>query len=369
MYRARARDRRVRNEDTHHSQRHMPRHDARAPSTPGQHASLPVDARRFLRCCAILALVMSLACDSVIGTDNHTLRIRGPGEVSVPIGGTTQLFAIAVDDRSRETVVKAGWQSSDPDVLGISQGGVLVAHSYGVAEVTARADGRIARVQVRTRPAGLALRLAVGGASVEVGEDYRVVAEFVDVKGDAVRVPLELRWSATGASVLAARGEPGHHSATLRAVRGGPSTVNVVAPDGATAHLSLTALADADPVAEVQEQSLLRYSDGMGRAHYAPDIVLLARLPVTVTRLEFVGHVLVCAAVPLSPGMPTPLFDFQPYDWGFTAPFLRDGEEMEVAMTMTLPSGRVRVQRARVVVTSANGVLDRGATTYAWEDC
>lgn len=145
--------------------------------------------------------------------------------------------------------------------------------------------------------------------------------------------------------------------------------VQVVAPDGATARLAVTAIGEADPVVEAPEHSLLRFSDRIGKAYYGPDIVLLARLPVTVTRVEFVGHALACAAVPLSPGMPTPLFDFQPYDWGFTAPFLRDGEEMEVAMTMTLPSGRVHVQRARVVVTSANGTLDRGVTTYAWEDC
>ena len=328
-----------------------------------------MDARRFLRCCALVALLTPLACDNLIGTDNHTLRIRGPAEVSVPIGGTTQLFAIEVDDRSRESVVKADWEASDPTVVSVSQGGVLVAHAFGVAVVTARADGRIAKVQVQVRPAGLALRLAVGGAAVEVGEDYRLIAEFLDVRGDPVRVPAELSWSATGASILAVAGEAGQHSATLRALRGGPATVNVVAPDGATAQLSLTALAEADSVAEVQEHSVLRYSDVMGRAHYAPDLVLRARLPVTVTRLEFVGHVLVCAAVPLSPGMPTPLFDFQPYDWGFTAPFLRDGEEMEVVITMTLPSGRMRVQRARAVVVSPNGYLDRGVATYAWENC
>ncbi|MBK8249655.1 MAG: hypothetical protein IPK85_19985 [Gemmatimonadetes bacterium] len=310
----------------------------------------------------------SLACDNLVGTDDHTLRIRGPADVSVPIGGTTQLFAIAVDERSRETVVKAEWEASDPNVVSVSQGGVLIAHSYGVAEIIARADGRIATVQVRTRPAGLALRLVGGGDVVEVGEVYRVLAEFLDVSGAAVPVPIELTWSASGVTTLAGSSSAGQHTATLRLMSPGQVAVRVDAPDGSFARLTLTALSEADPVVLAEENSLLKFR-GTGDPFYAPDLVLRARLPVTITRLEFVGHAAACASVGLSRDRTTPLFDFQPYDWGWTAPSLRDGEGVDVDISMELPSGRKRVQRVRVTVASATSVNDRGVETFLWVDC
>ena len=166
------------------------------------------------------------------------------------------------------------WESADPSIATVTQGGFLQAHLPGTARisVTAGAQSDETSVVVLVRPIGLAF--VSQPSSVEVGEplDPAPTVEVLDARGDRVRsyvgaVTLELQDRAAAVVATTAATAPGLAGALQAAELNGVTTVDavdglatfdgLVIPDGGLFRLVATAQGLNPAASEDFEVSLM----------------------------------------------------------------------------------------------------------------
>jgi hypothetical protein len=297
------------------------------------------------------------------------------------IGVAEQLVMQSVDSRGTAATLTAEWTSTNPEVVRVEANGTVHAVGHGTATIRATAGGRLASTDIETHPAAFRVRLKDGGIGVEVGRTHELIAEFLDFRGAPVDVRADVVWSDNVAPSLEHAGPPGHHRAAIRPLDAGPIDIEVKSEYGTSltakrtglaARLRLTAwsLSDARyPVVKVDEYAVLHHHvNGFGRFYY-PDLVVTALVDATVTQVTFLGQTAACADVPLKGGAMTPLFDYQPYDFGWigaSAP----GDAAPVAeITATLKDGRRVTTRVSGALVPLTGIQDRQAGSYDWTKC
>ena len=296
------------------------------------------------------------------------LRILGEPHVSLKVGTTTQLSVVAQDARGAEVPVVGTWSSSDTSVARVDTPGVVRAVGYGEASIAVHHGGGRATVLVSATPSGLRIRPLPGDMTVEEGDSYVVVAEFLDERGDVIVVPFDVFWEVSaGASLI-----PGGTKQTqlLRELPAG--VVEVVATSGPfRASLRLTVRPGGEPKLRVPHFTLWTDALPGGRMAFYPDLVVISPFDATIVRLEFSGNPRsLCATVRAAPGVVTPLFDFVPYDVSWQDEAIPRGSAVEAFITIRRADGSQQTVHALGLVTALDRrVIDYGTGSYAWGPC
>lgn len=146
----------------------------------------------MIRTLKLVGVAMVLgACDRGPDATPATIVVRPPTVTSI-MSGATLTLAAAVANASGQ--VLAGWvvtwQSSDPNVAAVSEGGIVTGHLVGIAQVTAFiGEIHSAPVSVRVEPGTatqLALRTQPGGGASGQPLAIQPVVQVQDAAGNVV---------------------------------------------------------------------------------------------------------------------------------------------------------------------------------------
>ena len=329
--------------------------------------------KRARRCGGWLAaLCLVLACavpqEPVGPPPAAALRILGEPHRTLTVGVGMELSAVAVDVHGGEVLVAGTWSSSDPGVARVESPGVVRAVGYGTATITVRHGGHSATLLVSTHPHALRVRLLPTGAVVEEGEEYDLLAEFLDANGVVIAVPWDVTWEVKGGAALV----PGGAQQAQRLRAGGAGALDVIATAGGfRAPLRLNVLPRNALRLTVSHFTLWADVLPDGRMAFYPDIVVEAPFEATVTRLDFDRpSMAACATASIMPRVATPLFDFIPYDFSWKGAAIAPGSTVQLVITTRRPDGSVLTSKAQGPVAMRNfGVIDHGTGNYPWEVC
>ena len=148
------------------------------------------------------------------------------------------------------------WESSDPDVVTVTQDGTLTGRRPGTAMVTAYAIGAVrarCRVEVR-RVAAEGVRLITRRVHMNVGDDAALEWTVLPENASDPRVTFDI--SPGDVAGIDANG-------VLRALKTGSATITLTSNDGS---FTATGTVHVSP-ARVRRRALL-----IGEQHYAPDV-------------------------------------------------------------------------------------------------
>lgn len=320
----------------------------------------------------LAALCLVLACaapqEPVGPPPAVALRILGEPHRNLTVGVGIELSAVAVDAHGGEVLVPGTWRSSDPGVARVESPGVVRAVAFGTATITVTHAGRSATLLVSTHPHALRVRLLPTGAVVEEGEEYDVVAEFLDANAVVIAVPWDVTWDVKGGAALV----PGGAQQAQRLRAGVAGALDVIATAGGfRAPLRLNVLPRNALRLTVSHFTLWADVLPDGRMAFYPDIVVEAPFEATVTRLDFDRpSMAVCATAAILPRVTTPLFDFIPYDFSWKGVAIAPGSTVELVITTRRPDGSVQTVKAQGQITMRNfGVIDHGTGNFPWEVC
>jgi uncharacterized protein YjdB len=108
-----------------------------------------------------------------------------PRDPIIGIGESIQLHANPVDERGMTLPDRAvTWSTSNPDVVAVSERGVVLGRALGTAKVTAQCEEKIVTLNVSARPVPIAhLVVETSGGTMVVEERVQLHAEPQDASG------------------------------------------------------------------------------------------------------------------------------------------------------------------------------------------
>jgi hypothetical protein len=110
------------------------------------------------RCASVAAALVAAACTAPIQESNDTItRVDvTPFEVTLAVGGSRQLAAVAIDGRGHEVTVESfTWSTSDATIASVTQTGLATAVAAGSAAISASAGGVTGQTRVVVTPSEL----------------------------------------------------------------------------------------------------------------------------------------------------------------------------------------------------------------------
>lgn len=296
------------------------------------------------------------------------LRIPGEPQLSLKVGAAVQLSVVALDARGAEVPVVGTWSSADTGVAHVNTEGVVRAVGYGEATITVLHGGGGATVLVSTHPSGLRVRPAPSGVTVEEGDSHVVVAEFFDENGDVIVVPWDVYWEVSAGVPLVPGGVK--QTQLLRELPAGE--VDVIATSGPLrASLRLRVRPGGEPKLRAHQFTLWVDALPGGRMAFYPDLLVVAPFDATIMQLDFKrNRRSLCATVPVSAGVVTPLFDFIPYDVSWQDEAIPLGTAVDVHINVQRADGSLQAFLGLGLVTARERRLsDYGITNHPWAFC
>lgn len=264
-------------------------------------------------------VTVSASLQGVFGTAQLTVTMAPlvgltitPAQAQLPVGSTQQFVAIAHygDGTTQDVTSMATWFGNDPNVIGVSAGGLVTARAPGLAAVFARVGNFVAFAPVQVLPRRL-VQIQVTPASVGVGagKTVQLVATGIYAGGITLDITAQVFWSSDSAAVATVSNGAGQQGlvagvaagttrvrATLDGVQGS-AVVTVTAPT--VDKLSIEPQSPTRPVNQtVQFAATASLSDGTTQ-----DVTTLASWSSSDPGIASVSVVGLATCV--SPGMTT----------------------------------------------------------------
>jgi len=142
----------------------------------------------------------SAACAVHVLVSATTLHIV-PGDLTVGVGATLQLGASYLPEDSTDTIVS--WRSNHPEILTVSETGMVRAVSVGSATVTAvSSNGIVGATTINVERAAKHFQINPVNIALERGTNYTLQSWFLDSAGNrADEIKHHVEWKSSNPSV------------------------------------------------------------------------------------------------------------------------------------------------------------------------
>ncbi|MES3033235.1 MAG: hypothetical protein V4813_04495 [Gemmatimonadota bacterium] len=268
------------------------------------------------------------------------------------------------------------WESTHPDIASIDTTGLLQAHGAGSTLVTARYRNFSRTVHLTVSPVLVGIRLTPQSSlTTDSTLVFDFEAVFLDVNDQEFSVPGPIEWHVVqGLDTLPIQvlGTPPGSRIRVQVRKTDDFTVTMHS-SGYTVTRKYESFVEQAPFT-VARFEIVQKAAGTGWL-YMPDLQLRSEVDdLVITRLEFrtaapVRHA--CGKARLNVAAdPTPLFDFQPYNFAWQGVPVAAGTPAQVTITAE-HAGRVFQVTVTGIytVTQPGTVLDYGTTGFEWRHC
>jgi alpha-tubulin suppressor-like RCC1 family protein/uncharacterized protein YjdB len=221
---------------------------------------------------AVMLAVVACSSDGVTPPGAEVASVTvDPESAAVPLGGTRQLTAHALDANLAEiSGIQFTWSSSDGDLISVSSTGLVTAEGSGAATISATASGKTGSALVFTSQEVATVEVAPALVGLAVGESTQLIAMLADAQGNPIAGPVVI-WSSDNEAVaavssagLVTAAAPGTATLTATAAgRNGTGTVTVTASPVPVSSVTLQpATASVAPGGSVQLSAVTKDVSG-----------------------------------------------------------------------------------------------------------